>query len=208
MRPEPRQSLSQSRLVDARDLRLGRRAQRCGGGPARLFAGAPALQGALFQGDPPDAIPAEVGVDTFDHRTREVLHFKRETTLDPDDERRRLMRFVVAARSPRRPAQLDGFRHGGKPFADDVVPVENEIGFAEALARENGANRRADEVGERARPRALAGPIRCLHGPLIAKLHAGRKAPLGHLFCQSPAVAPFLGPKKRCHTGRFYPRKR
>ena len=203
MRTEPCQRLPQTSFFNARDMCLGRRIQCCGGGPARLFAGAPALQGPLFRRDPPDAIPAEVGIDAFDHCACEVLQFKREPSFDPDDERRRLARFVVAARSAWRPAQLDGFRHGGKPFADNIFPVKNEIGFAKALAREDGVYRRADEVGERARPRPLTGPICCLHEVLIARLHAGRKALLGRVSCQSPAIALSWEPKKRRRAAKF-----
>lgn len=63
-----------------------------------------------------------------------------------------------------RPLQLDGPRHAGQSFADNIVPIKNEIALAESLFVHERPQRAADEIGE-----GLLARKRFAHGLLDLK---------------------------------------
>jgi hypothetical protein len=117
-----------------------------------------AFDRTLFEAQPPDAAPPEMRIDPGQHLIRLMLQFEREAALDTDDQGGRLRRSIgLPARWPRRPLQFDRSRVGREALSYDIVPVENEVGFGEALSGQDRIDDRADEIGERLRPLAFAG---------------------------------------------------
>lgn len=114
------------------------------------FAVGAALQRALFQRDSANAAKAQIGVDALNNHAGNVLQFESVGAFHPHHEgRRQKIASIVAAR---RPAQTERFGHGGKPPADDLFPIKNNVGSAESLSGENRIDGCANEIGKRARP--------------------------------------------------------
>ena len=158
MRAEAREGGAERLVFHPSHARAGRRQRGRGGRAAPVGGTIESIDRPLPEGEPPDAAPAEMAVDAGEHLIRHMLQFEREAAFDADQQRRgRRRRLGGLAAWARRPLQLDGPRVGGEPLADDLVPVEDEIGFGEALARQRGVDRLADEVGERLRPGTFAG---------------------------------------------------
>ncbi len=122
-------------ILDALDARA-RRGERLGGRyDARSACDVGVGNRPLLEAEPADAAPTEMRVDAGDELVAHVLQLERETAFDANHQRRRLRRGVgLAGRRTRRPDELDRPRRRGEALADDVVPIQDKIRFAEALA--------------------------------------------------------------------------
>ena len=94
---EPRQGLPQRLIRDTAGERFRRRLGGHVWHAGRLPGGGPCRDRTLFQSDPGDAAPAEMGIDALDDHGGEMLQLKRESGLDPDNERCRSYAVVSRA---------------------------------------------------------------------------------------------------------------
>jgi hypothetical protein len=149
---ETDQGVAQRLIADAADARRRSGQARFGWRLAVWPRALPARERSLLQGNPPDAGKTQMGIDPLDDQRGEMLQFEREAGFDTDDEGGGLEAALTPVPAALRPAQAERFRIGRQPRPDNLVPVEDNIGLAESLPGEDGIDRRADEIGERARP--------------------------------------------------------
>ena len=83
-----------------------------------------------------------------------MLQFERMSRLDAHDERGPGgVMFSGRIASPQRPLHLDRPGHGGKPFANDIVPIQNKSSWAKPAPGQHRIDCRLNEVPERLGPR-------------------------------------------------------
>jgi hypothetical protein len=146
---EPRQGIAQGTFADVLDHRFSRSHSLGGWGPfARRLR--PARHRPLPQGKSVDAGKAQVAIDAFNHNRGKMLQFKREPGFDPHHQCRR--RVLGPRGAAGRPFQRQRLGHGREPFADDILPIKDDLRLAEALPGEDRIDRpraatRANEAG-------------------------------------------------------------
>lgn len=158
---KPRQGLAQRTFADVVDHRFGRGDSLRGWRPPSRNGG-PARHRPLPQGKSVDASKAQVAIDAFNHNRGKMLQFEREAGFDPDYQCRR--RVFGPRGAARRPFQRQRHGHGREPFADDILPIKDDLQFAETLPGKDRVDRRIDEIGQRPRPGRMMRAFR--HAPL------------------------------------------
>ena len=153
-RTEPDQDLPQ-RLLEAR---------ACGFCRCRHFvlaqwqyrpgaSGGRDIDRPLHQHEAGNALPAKMRIGALNDNGSKMLHFERESGLDPDNEHGPIASASLfrAARAGR-PLDFDGAGSGGESFARDTVPIEDERSLAKSALCQHGPHGRLKEVAQRPRP--------------------------------------------------------
>ena len=104
---------------------------------------------ALTEGQPSDAVPAEMCVDALDDHGRAMLDFERHRAFDTQHQGGRFGRRArIALWRARRPLQLDRPAAGREARSHDLGPVGDQARFAESVLGQNGFDERPDEIAE------------------------------------------------------------
>jgi hypothetical protein len=124
------------------------------GRPRNAPVGGLSANGALLQPDTRDAAPTEMRIDALDDEGSKMLQFQSEARLHPHDERGWGTQRAWCLSQPQGwPLEFDRPRHGGEPFANDLIPKQNKSAYAKPSPRHNRIDDALDKIGERPGPR-------------------------------------------------------
>jgi hypothetical protein len=107
-----------------------------------------------------------VRVDTLYNDGDEMLQLEHARRLCPDMQRRgRRPALAWRPALPHRPLNPDWARYAGKLFANNLVPIQNQLRETEPPPCEHGINDWSKEFAKRARPRHFCTKM-ISHSPL------------------------------------------
>ena len=106
--------------------------------------------GALAQEQLAHTAPAKMRVDALDERAPDMLEFNGKATFHAHDEGGGLQRKAgLCFGRAGWPLQFDRLADARQPLANDLIPIENQIGCAKALLGQNRVHGFGHEIGKR-----------------------------------------------------------